>query len=123
MIFAIDIDGTITKAPERMLKILEAFPGSFILTGYSGPPGDTAAGWESDTYKQLLAERRRQLAQLSVSFAQHEVVIAVAESIEGIGRRKAQICLERKVDVLIDDHPVYCHWAMKNRFTTVLMMR
>lgn len=98
---AIDIDGTTTRYPQQMKRLLDAYPDSVLLTGCS------VHDPESADIGMLLAGRHAQLEPLIGTVERH-IEICVGRNSAEVAEMKGRFCREHSVQLLIDDSPDYC---------------
>ena len=111
---AVDIDGTITAFPDVFRKLLGRFPDAIILTG--GIDQDP----EHVNQDALIAGRVAQLTPI-IGPPNNEIVVCVGRTVLDVGRMKAEVCLQRKIDILIDDATVYCKAVARLSPTTAVL--
>jgi hypothetical protein len=103
MHIAIDIDGTLTKNPKQLGRLINAvFEAHHVtfLTGTLGVPNKP--------------ERRAQVAALGIpNIERIPIEICAGRSVEDVAKLKGQFCKERTVDILFEDTDTYLFYVKK----------
>ena len=94
MVFAFDVDGTLTAAPDALGAIMRSLraAGHTVLVL-------TATGTQ--------AGRAQQLGNLRLGDAYDELIVCPGPTTQDAGPQKAAVCRERGVAVLVDDNDWY----------------
>lgn len=111
---AVDIDGTITKFPEVFRRLLGRFPDAIILTGGIDPNPERV---DQDV---LIAGRIAQLTPI-IGPPSNEIVVCVGKTVPQVANMKAAVCLQRTIDIFIDDSTVYCKAVARMSPTTAVL--
>lgn len=101
MFAAIDIDGTTTRYPYAMRRIVEMCQPSVFLTGHSSVDPSTA------DMEDLIDGRRKQLAALGIT-QPCTIIVCVGRDSSEVAEQKGAFCRDNNVTLFIDDSLNYC---------------
>jgi len=110
---AFDIDGTITKHPQRMAALMAQFPGWVVLTGGIATPD------QIDGHK--LARQSQLIPFIGEAIDLTLINICLGPSVAEVARLKGEYCRDHQIDILIDDSVEYCRAVQAISPTTTIL--
>lgn len=106
MKIAIDIDGTLSRYPERLSSLAKSIVSmggyACLLTGHSRPDPSTANS------EELQAGRKAQIESLGIGDLDAPIHICVGRNSREVAHQKGEFCRDNQIDIFIDDSKDYC---------------